>query len=186
MAVLPENFISIFKPIVIWKVTLLTVRQSAVGFMKGRSCTATLLNVAEDVRLELNENSVPFLVLLNHTKAFDADNHKILLNKLRKLFNFSNSAGSLICSYLLNRRQKVHLNGNISDPLNISRGVPQGSILGHPLSCMYINDLLDVLFDCRVHIYTDDVQLYTSILKENIDICSHIINRDLDKIYSWS
>ena len=97
--------------------------------MKDRICTVALLNVVEDLRLELDENSVSFLVLLDHTKAFDTVNHKILLNKLLKLFNFSNSVGNLIFSYLLNWYQKVHLNGIISDPLNISRSVPQGSKL---------------------------------------------------------
>ena len=139
--------------------------------MKVRSCTTALLNVIEDLRLELNENSVAFLVLFDHTKAFDTVDHKILLNKLRKLFNFSNSAGSLIFSYLWNRCQKFRLIGNISDPLNTSRGVLQGFILGPLLSCMYINDLPDVLVDCRVHIYADDVQFYTCTRKENIDSC---------------
>ena len=102
----------------------LTVTQS--GFMKGRSCTAALLNIVEDLRLEMNENRVSNEIVF------------ILLNKLLKLFSFSNSAASLIFSYLLSRCQKVHLNGNISDMLNSSRGVPQASILGPLLFCTYI------------------------------------------------
>ena len=43
----------------------LTVCQS--GFMKGKSCTIGLLNVVEDLRLKLDENSISFLVLLDHT-----------------------------------------------------------------------------------------------------------------------
>ena len=49
---------------------------------------------------------------------------------------------------------------------------------------MYINDLPDVLVVCRVRMYADDVQLYTSTRKVNIDSCIHSINRDLDKIDS--
>ena len=48
-------------------------------FMKGRSYFTVLLNVVEDLRLELEENSTWFLVLLDQTKAFDTVNYKILL-----------------------------------------------------------------------------------------------------------
>ena len=47
---------------------------------------------------------------------------------------------------------------------------------------MYINDLTDVLVDCHVHMYADDVQLYSSTRKENIDSYLHSINRNLDRI----
>ena len=81
-------------------------------------------------------------------------------------FNFSNSVDSLSFSYLLNRCQKVHLNGNISDPSNITGDVPQGLILGFLPFCMYINNLPDVLVGCRIHMYVDDVQLYTSYRRD--------------------
>ena len=81
---------------------------------------------------------------------------------------------------------KFHLNGNILDPPNISRGVQHLSVLGPLLSCMYINDLPDVLVVCRVHMYADDVQLCTNNCKEHIDSCLHSINRDLDRIDSWA
>ena len=95
--------------------------------MKGRSCTTTFINVVEDLRSKIDGNRVTFLVLLGHTNAFDAVDHKVLLKKFLKLFYFSISACNLIYSYLF---QKVHLNGNISDPHNISRGVPRGQCLG--------------------------------------------------------
>ena len=76
---------------------------SQSGFMKGKSCTIALLNMVEDLMLKIDENRV-----------------SVLLNKLQKLFNFSNSVGNPIFSYLLDERRKVHLNGNISDPLKIN------------------------------------------------------------------
>ena len=126
----------------------------------------------------MNENIILFLVLFDYTKAFDTVKHKILLNKLLFIY--------LIYCYLLHRCQKDHLNGNISDPLNITKRVSQGSILGPLLFCMYINDLPDVLVDCNVHMYADDGQLYTSTRKENIDTRLHLINRGLDRIDNWA
>ena len=65
-------------------------------------------------------------VLLNLSKSFDSVNHKILLNKLIKYkidtFWFN--------SYLDNRTQSVKAGSPISEPLPITFGVSQGSILG--------------------------------------------------------
>ena len=41
---------------------------------------------------------------------------------------------------------------------------------------------MDILVDCNVYMYANDVQLYISTRKENIDTCLHLINRDLDRI----
>ena len=55
----------------------LSGRQS--GFMKARSCTTALVDVVDDLRLKLDENCIAFLVLLDHIKAFDTGDHRILL-----------------------------------------------------------------------------------------------------------
>ena len=46
--------------------------------MKGRSCTTALINVVKDLRSKLDGNSVGFLDLLDHTKAFGIVDHKVL------------------------------------------------------------------------------------------------------------
>ena len=80
-----------------------------LGFMKARSCTTASVDVVYDLRLKLNENYIMFLIILDHTKAFDTVDHKILLKKLQTLFHFSNSACGLIRSYLMNRSQLIYL-----------------------------------------------------------------------------
>lgn len=114
------------------KYNLLTERQS--GFRSKRSCVTALIDVTEYIRETLDENMVSFLVLLDHSKAFDNVNHKILITKLNKLFNFSNSASKLISNYLANRSQIVCCNEQSSNALTTNKGVPQGSILGPLLS----------------------------------------------------
>ena len=50
-------------------------------------------------------------------------------------------------SYLSNRNQKVFLDGELSDALQVEVGVPQGSILGPILYCNMVNDLPEVPHD---------------------------------------
>ena len=49
-----------------------------------------------------------------------------------------------ILSYLENRQQFVNFNNCDSEILNVSCGVPQGSMLGPKLFIMYINDICEV------------------------------------------
>ena len=61
------------------------------------------------------------------------------------------------------------------------------SILGPLLFCtsIYINDLPNVLVHSNIHMYADNVQIYSRTPKENIDSCLHYINRDLVRVDDW-
>ena len=53
-----------------------------------------------------------------------------------------------IKSCLASRKQRVFVNGVLSDELPLNAGVPQGSVLGPLLFLIYINDIADT-FICR-------------------------------------
>ena len=45
-------------------------------------------------------------------------------------------------------------------PLEVTKGVPQGSILGPLLFTLYINNIVSSETGCKVHFYADDTVLY--------------------------
>lgn len=61
--------------------------------------------------------------------------------------------------FLCDRKQRVVINGEFLPLGNGSSGVPQGSVLGHVIVLVYINDLPDVI-ECIVKMFADDTKMY--------------------------
>jgi len=82
----------------------------------------------------IDQKKTTAMVLLDMSKANHSMSHKTLLYKLQDI-GASASAIDWFRSYLFNRTHVVRVNTKISDPLPLTSGVPQGSILG-PLESM--------------------------------------------------
>ena len=78
------------------------------------------------------------------------------------LYKVSFTATKLVHSYLEGRSQAVYANGVYSSMLRVKAGVPLGSVLGFFIFSIYTNDLSKIIKTCNIHMYADDVQLYTS------------------------
>ena len=85
-------------------------------------------------------------------------------------------------SYLTGRKQCVNVNGTDSDFLEITCGVPQGSILGPTLFLCYINDMCSSL-DCRLSLYADDSTLMAS--GKNVNELSLFLTDQLESCSRW-
>ena len=94
------------------------------------------------------------MILTDLQKAFDAINHKILLDKLLPI-GFSKNTISWYDSYLAERHFTVEVANRVSKFANISCGVPQGSILGPLLFLIYVNDMSQAV-ECDLYLYVDD------------------------------
>ena len=107
---------------------------------------------------------VTLLVLLDLSAAFDTVDHNVLLSRLHSKFGISGTALEWFRSYLNGRSQRVMVQGNLSQSLNLDFGVPQGSCLGPLLFTIYASKLFDVIkvHLPTVHCYADDTQLYVS------------------------
>ena len=86
-------------------------------------------------------------------------------------------------SYLSFRHQRVKLSDVYSTWQQVSRGVPQGSVLGPTLFNIFMNDLAYVIKQSRIINYADDTTIHYSS-NQGSDV-ETILNLDLNKATSW-
>ena len=135
--------------------------QNLSGFLKNHSCCTAFLKMTEDWRRSLDNLESPMAVAVDLSKAFDSIIDNLLLAKL-KAYGLSQSALSLMSSYLLGRKQRVCLHGVCSSYSELRAGLPQGSLLGPLLFNIFINDLNYAVLDMSLRLYADDTTLYAS------------------------
>ena len=110
------------------------------GFRKGHSTITQLLVFLNEIYTNYDKNVEQVIIYLDFEKALDNVDHAILLKKL-SLYGLDNDFLQLVFSYLTGRKQRVNINGILSDKNTITSGVPQGSVLGRLLFLIYKNDM---------------------------------------------
>ena len=121
-------------------------------------------------------------IFIDLRKAFDTVNHQILIKKLEH-YGVRGVVLEWFKSYLSNRKQFVYINGHSSELLNISCGVPQGSVLGPLLFLIYINDLPNISKLFYFYLFADDTHIYHEA--ESLDKLEYEINKGLKSLHSW-
>ena len=131
---------------------LLTPNQSDFRTAAGDSTINQLLYITQKIYTAFEDFPSREIraVFLDISKPFDKVWHEGLVFKL-KTYGISGPILTLIVSYLSNRQQRVVLNRKTSVWSYISRGVPQGSMLGPLFIVVYINDLVgDISSDAKL------------------------------------
>ena len=161
------------------------IPNSQSGFRKNYSTSTCLVNLVNDVRCNGDKKEITCLCLLDFSKAFDTLCHRMLLAKLH-YFGFSNDAVSFFESYLVRRYQCALINDGPnklkSSYLSVNTGVPQGSILGPLLFCLYVADMKNEVLNSKLQQFADDSQLYVSFSPSNMQNFQIQLNDDLKNI----
>ena len=116
------------------------------------------------------------------SKAFDALDHGILIKKFAH-YGINGIALKWFTRYLSGRSQYVEIDGVASSTLSLSTSVPQGSILGHLLFLIYMNDIPNCSNYFNFFLYADDTTLSNTIQIPSLSPIN--INNELAKVYDW-
>ena len=154
------------------------------GFRQHHSCHTALINLCDSWLDSINQSKINGAIFLDFKKAFDLVNHNILLKKL-EVYIQNHRLMSLFKSYLNNRTQSVYINGSCSTLSAIHCGVPQGSVLGPLLFCIFINDLPLHLTnkDVACDLFADDSTLHTS--NANINVVQSSLQQGIYDVVDW-
>ena len=150
------------------------------GFRAKRSCETQLTMLIEEIQQNLSDGKQTDVILLDFSKAFDKVSHEKLIHKLHG-YGIRGETLSWIKAFLNGRSQTVVLEGDCSEEVPVTSGVPQGSVLGPILFLVYINDLPEKV-KSQVRLFADDTAAYLAITKPAE---SKQLQDDLDNLQEW-
>ena len=98
------------------------------GFRASRSCESQLLELTDELSKNIDEGHQTDLIILDFAKAFDRVNHSLLCKKIES-YGIVGETNRWIKNFLSDRKQRVVVDGEASDTIQVRSGVPQGSVL---------------------------------------------------------
>ena len=163
------------------------ITDSQHGFVSGRSTDTMLLKFYDYVTDKVDNGMVVDSVFFDFSKAFDVIPHNILISRLES----SGILGNVLLwikDFLSNRQQMVRIGHVSSNLLPVTSGVIQGSVLGPTLFNIFINDIDTHVKYCTVLKYADDLRIFLSSTKSDIELgdLQRKVQQDINSITKWA
>ena len=154
------------------------------AYRKLYSTETAMCSVVNDLLITLDDGKRAILIMLDLSAAFDTVVHDLLLRDCMNI-GIVGDALEYLESYLEGRTYCVQIGQSFSASKNLDRGVPQGSVLGPLLFCIYTIELSYLIKRHGVNfkLFADDTQLYMSF--ENVRDTELVITSIMSDISNW-
>ena len=140
-----------------------------------------MLCFLEEIAKWIDKGSPVGIIYFDFQRAFDEVPHQRLLLKL-KAHGIGDGIIDWIEQWLTDRRQRVVVDGEVSNWKSVLSGVPQESLLRPLLFLICISDLDDNITS-NVLKFMDVTKVFRKI---NADCDKQHLQNDLDKLVKWS
>ena len=147
----------------------------------------TLLKIQNDIATSMDKGAAVGSVLLDLSAAFDTIDNSILFNCLQHWCGIDGVVLKWVQSYLNSRKQRIKIDGYLSDAFQLPYGIPQSSVLGPLLFTLYTTTLSSVIstFNMTHHLYADDTQIYLELDSRNFDSSITELTNCLEAVKAW-
>ena len=152
-----------------------------MGFRKNRSTLTAVLQMYDRWVCGAKEGKINGVILLDLSAAFDLVDCNILVQKL-KIYGLDEEFSEWVSSYLTDRKQAVWIDHVMSEWLDVTVGVPQGSILGPLMFIIFANDLPHSL-TCQLDTYADDSTLTST--KRTVEELNEEMTENCALVSDW-
>src|SRR5208282_2402320 len=135
------------------------------GYRTGHSTETALLEVLDNIYTAGDDKQFSVVIGLDLSAAFDTVQPDILIGRLHDEFGVKSMALSWLKSYIDDRTQFVNVGRHSSSVVQLTSGVPQGSVLGPILFAAYTSPVGDIIkrHGIHYHQYADDTQLHVAM-----------------------
>ena len=137
------------------------------GFRNRRSCLSQLLEHYDRILKILENGHNVDCVYLDFSKCFDKIDIGLLCHKLKEN-KINSKLGIWLHNFLINRKQQIVVDNELSSPSNVISGIPQGTVLGPVLPLIFLSDLDDGIENVA-SMFADDTRIMAEI-KEEADV----------------
>jgi hypothetical protein len=127
------------------------------------------------------------MALLDFLASFHTIVNQTLIDRLLINFNITSTALDWFRTYLTQHRQMVRIGQTRSEPAVVTRGMPQGSVLGPILHTMYTALLYHVIAQQNIssHFNADDTQLYISCKPTELSCTVALLEACITDMLRW-